>query len=117
MAIVESNSDNYYKDWSSALWGTFGLAGYKSAGSRGRAYLALDRLAWDKDRELQKKEFEALGTKTVNYGSAITNPADVSGEVTTEEQQAASLAALEEEDELLGKRLNTLGSTSLVGLK
>lgn len=117
MAIVESNSDNYYKDWNSALGGIWGLAGYRAAGSLGRKYLAMDRFAWEKDRELQQKEFEALQTKTVNYGSAITNLANVSGEVTTEEQRAASLAALEEEEELLGKRVGSLGSTSLMGFR
>ena len=76
---------------------------------------------WDleKQREIQSKELEALrsSARTVSYGTAITDVGNLSGEVTTEEQRAASLAALEEEEELLGKRVGSLGSTSLVGLR
>lgn len=116
MALTDSAMGNkYFSSWGDAMYSIFGPVMFKG-GTIGRL-VQNDLAAYNKDRELQKKEFEALGLKTVNYGSAITNPADVSGEVTTEEQQAASLAALEEENELLGKRLNTLGSTSLVGLK
>lgn len=76
---------------------------------------------WDleKQREIQSKELEALrgSARTVSYGTAITDVGNLSGEVTTEEQRAASLAALEEEEELLGKRVGSLGSTSLMGLR
>ena len=67
------------------------------------------------------KEFEKLKgsvAQTVNYGSAITDISNVSGDVlTTEEEQIRAAAALEEEEDLLGARLGMLGVGSLKGLK
>lgn len=126
MALI-SGSDNYYSNFNDAfrgnmrkIWG--GLAGYamvKTLGSNiGRMMYWSEQNKYAKDREIQGKEFNALKdkVKTVNYGSAITNPSDPSGELTTEEQQAAANLALQEEEELLGKRMSTLGSASLLGV-
>lgn len=67
--------------------------------------------AWNRDRELQEKELSVLrnnNVKTVNYGSAVS-----SSELDTD--RARAQAALEEEQRLLGRRLQSMGSTSLLG--
>lgn len=111
----------YNKDWWSAFNRHGGLFLYRQAGSLGRALIAADIERYNRDRMIQEEEFKTLknAVKTVNYGSAITNPSDVSGNVkTTEEQQIAAALALEEEEDLLGQRGGTLGSGSLLkGLK
>ena len=121
MAIVQTDGQ-YSRNWMDAATksGWFPL-GFAKAGSLGRALLRNDMQTYSRDRMIQEEEFNTLKNrvKTVNYGSAITNPSDVSGNVaTTEEQQIAAALALEEEEELLGQRNSTLGSTSLLkGLK
>lgn len=112
--------DTYYKDYASASYGANPWAWHgKKVGNMMQFWLESN--AWQKDRSIQKEEFENLKNrvKTVSYGSAVTNPSDVSGNVaTTEEQQIAAALALEEEEELLGQRGGSLGSGSLFkGLK
>lgn len=112
--------DTYYKDYASASYGANPWAWHgKKVGNMMQFWLESN--AWQKDRSIQKEEFENLKNrvKTVSYGSAVTNPSDVSGDVaTTEEQQIAAALALEEEEELLGQRGGSLGSGSLFkGLK
>lgn len=66
---------------------------------------------WNKDRELQNKEFEVLkqnDVKTANYSNAISNSE-------LDSDRARAQAALEEEQRLLGRRLQSMGSTSLLG--
>ena len=121
MAALVQTGGTYSKDWMDAAAKTGWLLGYRNAGSLGRAMIASDISKYTRDRMIQKEEFDALknAVKTVNYGTAITNPSDVSGSVaTTEEQQVAAALALEQEEELLGQRGGTLGSGSLFkGLK
>ena len=67
--------------------------------------------AWNKDRELQNKEFEVLkqnDVKTTNYSNAVSNSE-------LDSDRARAQAALDEEQRLLGKRLLSMGSTSLLG--
>lgn len=120
MAIVETGGQ-YSRDWTDAATKSGWLFAIPRAGALGRALLINDMNKYSRDRMIQNEEFNALKNrvKTVNYGTAITNPSDVSGNVsTTEEQQIAATLALEEEEELLGQRNSTLGSTSLLkGLK
>ena len=120
MAIVQTGGQ-YSRDWMDAATKSGWLFAFPRVGSLGRALLMNDMQKYSRDRMIQDEEFNTLKNrvKTVNYGSAITNPSDVSGNVaTTEEQQIAAALALEEEEELLGQRNSTLGSTSLLkGLK
>ena len=120
MAIVQTGGQ-YSRDWMDAAAKSGWLFVFAKTGALGRALLMNDMNKYSRDRTIQNEEFNTLKNrvKTVNYGSAITNPSDVSGNVaTTEEQQIAAALALEEEEELLGQRNSTLGSTSLLkGLK
>lgn len=113
MELVTTGGD-YSASWGDAFAKTWAHA-IPWVGSAGIQYLLYDQARYNKDRAIQNAEFNALknATKTVNYGSAITNPSDVSGEVTTEEQQAQAALATQEEEELLGKRMQSMGSTSL----
>ena len=119
-ATSVKGGDTYYATWHDAMVDQYGAKYYKGGKRQKRAERAA-RDAWQKDRELQNKEFEKLKgstAKTVNYGSAITDISNVSGDVlTTEEEQIRAAAALQEEDELLGTRLGMLGVGSLKGLK
>ena len=112
--------DTYYATWHDAMVDQYGAEYYKGGKRQKRAERAA-RDAWQKDRELQNKEFEKLKgstAKTVNYGSAITDISNISADVlTTEEEQIRAAAALQEEDELLGTRLGMLGVGGLKGLK
>lgn len=116
-AVSALGGNTLYSDWGSAMSAQYGSGWYKG-GKRQKAAESQAQADWKKDRELQDKEFNVLAgaTKTVNYGSAITNPSDVSGvELTIEEEQAKAALALQEEEELLGQRLTGLGGTSLFG--
>ena len=119
-ATSVKGGDTYYATWHDAMVDQYG-AGYYKGGKRQKAAERAARDAWLKDRELQNKEFEKLKgsvAQTVNYGSAITDISNVSGDVlTTEEEQIRAAAALQEEEELLGTRLGMLGVGSLKGLK
>ena len=119
-ATSVKGGDKYYSSWATAMADQYGADWYKGGKRQKRAERAA-QAEWQKDRELQNKEFEQLKgstAKTVNYGSAITDISNVSGDVlTTEEEQIRAAAALEEEDELLGTRLGMLGVGSLKGLK
>lgn len=110
--------DKYYKDINAVV---SDLRGWNWKGHWKKRHYAAEKEKFEKDRELQNKEFEQLKgstAKTVNYGSAITDISNVSGDVlTTEEEQIRAAAALEEEEELLGTRLGMLGGTTLKGLK
>lgn len=68
-------------------------------------YLAYNRdiANYNKDREIQKKEFEAIqgATKTENYTTAISD-----------DDRARAVAA---EEELLGERIASMGKASLFG--
>lgn len=119
-ATSVKGGDKYYSSWATAMADQYGADWYKGGKRQKRAERAA-QAEWQKDRELQNKEFEQLKgstAKTVNYGSAITDISNVSGDVlTTEEEQIRAAAALQEEDELLGARLGMLGVGSLKGLK
>ena len=119
-ATSVKGGDTYYATWHDAMVDQYGAKYYKGGKRQKRAERAA-RDAWQKDRELQNKEFEKLKgsvAQTVNYGSAITDISNVSGDVlTTEEEQIRAAAALQEEDELLGTRLGMLGVGGLKGLK
>ena len=119
-ATSVKGGDKYYSSWSAAMADQYGAKWYKGGKRQKRAERAA-QAEWQKDRELQNKEFEKLKgsvAQTVNYGSAITDISNVSGDVlTTEEEQIRAAAALQEEDELLGARLGMLGVGSLKGLK
>lgn len=119
-ATSVKGGDTYYATWHDAMVDQYGAKYYKGGKRQKRAERAA-RDAWQKDRELQNKEFEKLKgsvAQTVNYGSAITDISNVSGDVlTTEEEQIRAAAALQEEEELLGTRLGMLGVGSLKGLK
>ena len=119
-ATSVKGGDTYYSSWATAMADQYGAKWYKGGKRQKRAERAA-QAEWQKDRELQNKEFEQLKgstAKTVNYGSAITDISNVSGDVlTTEEEQIRAAAALQEEDELLGTRLGMLGVGSLKGLK
>ena len=119
-ATSVKGGDTYYSSWATAMADQDGAKWYKGGKRQKRAERAA-QAEWQKDRELQNKEFEQLKgstAKTVNYGSAITDISNVSGDVlTTEEEQIRAAAALQEEDELLGARLGMLGVGSLKGLK
>ena len=119
-ATSVKGGDTYYATWHDAMVDQYGAEYYKGGKRQKRAERAA-RDAWQKDRELQNKEFEKLKgsvAQTVNYGSAITDISNVSGDVlTTEEEQIRAAAALQEEEELLGTRLGMLGVGSLKGLK
>lgn len=112
--------DKYYSSWETAMADQYGAKWYKGGKRQKRAERAA-QAEWQKDRNLQKAEFDKLKgstAKTVNYGSAITDISNVSGDVlTTEEEQIRAAAALEEEEELLGTRLGMLGVGGLKGLK
>ena len=112
--------DKYYSSWETAMADQYGAKWYKGGKRQKRAERAA-QAEWQKDRELQNKEFEKLKgsvAQTVNYGSAITDISNVSGDVlTTEEEQIRAAAALQEEEDLLGARLGMLGVGSLKGLK
>ena len=119
-ATSVKGGDTYYATWHDAMVDQYGAKYYKGGKRQKRAERAA-RDAWQKDRELQNKEFEKLKgsvAQTVNYGSAITDISNVSGDVlTTEEEQIRAAAALQEEEELLGTRLGMLGGATLKGLK
>lgn len=119
-ATSVKGGDTYYATWHDAMVDQYGRKYYKGGKRQKRAERAA-RAEWEKERELQNKEFEQLKgstAKTVNYGSAITDISNVSGDVlTTEEEQIRAAAALEEEEELLGTRLGMLGVGGLKGLK
>lgn len=119
-ATSVKGGDTYYSNWATAMADQYGPKWYKGGKRQKRAERAA-QAEWQKDRELQNKEFEQLKgstAKTVNYGSAITDISNVSGDVlTTEEEQIRAAAALQEEDELLGTRLGMLGVGGLKGLK
>ena len=119
-ATSVKGGDKYYSSWATAMADQYGADWYKGGKRQKRAERAA-QAEWQKDRELQNKEFEQLKgstAKTVNYGSAITDISNVSGDVlTTEEEQIRAAAALQEEDELLGTRLGMLGVGGLKGLK
>lgn len=119
-AIEAKAGDKYYSGWFDAMYDQYGPKWYKG-GKRQKAAEKAAFYGWQKDRDLQKAEFDKLKgstAKTVNYGSAITDISNVSGDVlTTEEEQIRAAAALQEEDELLGTRLGMLGGTTLKGLK
>ena len=112
--------DKYYSSWETAMADQYGAKWYKG-GKRQKAAERAAQAEWQKDRDLQKDEFEKLKgstAKTVNYGSAITDISNISGDVlTTEEEQIRAAAALQEEEELLGTRLGMLGVGGLKGLK
>lgn len=119
-ATSVKGGDTYYATWNDAMADQYGANWYKGGKRQKRAERAA-QAEWQKDRELQNKEFEKLKgstAKTVNYGSAITDISNISGDVlTTEEEQIRAAAALQEEEELLGTRLGMLGVGSLKGLK
>ena len=119
-ATSVKGGDTYYATWHDAMVSQYGRKYYKGGKRQKRAESAA-RDAWQKERELQNAEFEQLKgstTKTVNYGSAITDISNVSGDVlTTEEEQIRAAAALEEEEDLLGARFGMLGVGGLKGLK
>lgn len=119
-AIEAKAGDKYYSGWLDAMADQYGPKWYKG-GKRQKAAEKAAFYGWQKDRDLQKAEFDKLKgstAKTVNYGSAITDLSNVSGDVlTTEEEQIRAAAALQEEDELLGTRLGMLGVGGLKGLK
>ena len=119
-ATSVKGGDKYYSSWETAMADQYGAKWYKGGKRQKRAERAA-QAEWQKDRELQNKEFEQLKgstAKTVNYGSAITDISNISGDVlTTEEEQIRAAAALQEEDELLGTRLGMLGVGGLKGLK
>ena len=119
-ATSVKGGDTYYATWHDAMVDQYGRKYYKGGKRQKRAERAA-RKDWEKERELQNKEFEQLKgsvAQTVNYGSAITDISNVSGDVlTTEEEQIRAAAALQEEDELLGTRLGMLGVGGLKGLK
>lgn len=119
-ATSVKGGDTYYYSWAAAMADQYGAKWYKGGKRQKRAESAA-QAEWQKDRELQNKEFEQLKgstAKTVNYGSAITDISNISGDVlTTEEERIRAAAALQEEDELLGARLGMLGVGSLKGLK
>ena len=119
-ATSVKGGDTYYSSWATAMADQYGAKWYKGGKRQKRAERAA-QAEWQKDRELQNKEFEQLKgstAKTVNYGSAITDISNVSGDVlTTEEEQIRAAAALQEADELLGTRLGMLGGGGLKGLK
>lgn len=112
--------DKYYSSWAAAMSDQYGPKWYKGGKRQKKAERAA-QAEWQKDRDLQKAEFEKLKgstAKTFNYGSAITDISNVSGEImTTEEEQIKAALALEEEEELLGARMGMLGGTALKGLK
>lgn len=112
--------DKYYSSWETAMADQYGAKWYKGGKRQKKAEKAA-QAEWQKDRDLQKAEFEKLkgsSAKTVNYGTAITDISNLSGEVmTTEEEQIKAALALEEEEELLGARMGMLGGTALKGLK
>lgn len=113
MALVQTGGD-YSASWGDAFAKTWNNV-LPWVGSAGIQMLLADQARYNRDRAIQTAEFKALkdATKTVNYGSSITNPSDVSGETTTEEQQAQAALAVQEEEELLGQRMQSMGSTSL----
>ena len=119
-ATSVKGGDKYYSGWATAMADQYGPKWYRG-GKRQKAAEKAAFYEWQKDRDLQKTEFDKLKgstAKTVNYGSAITDISNVSGDVlTTEEEQIRAAAALEEEDELLGTRLGMLGVGGLKGLK
>lgn len=119
-ATSVKGGDTYYATWHDAMVDQYGAKYYKGGKRQKKAERAA-RSEWEKERELQNKEFEQLKgstAKTVNYGSAITDISNISGDVlTTEEEQIRAAAALQEEDELLGARLGMLGVGGLKGLK
>ena len=119
-ATSVKGGDKYYATWHDAMVDQYGIKYYKGGKRQKRAERAA-QAEWQKDRNLQKAEFDKLKgstAKTVNYGSAITDISNVSGDVlTTEEEQIRAAAALEEEEELLGTRLGMLGVGGLKGLK
>ena len=119
-ATSVKGGDTYYATWNDAMVDQYGAKWYKGGKRQKRAERAA-QAEWQKDRELQNKEFEKLKgsvAQTVNYGSAITDISNVSGDVlTTEEEQIRAAAALQEEEDLLGARLGMLGVGSLKGLK
>lgn len=112
-AVSVNPSDKYYATWHDAMVDQYGSKYYKGGKRQKRAESAA-REAWEKDRELQETEFNALKsgqTKTVDYGSAASD-----GEMTTEEERLRAELALEEEEQLLGMRLGMLGKSSLSGV-
>lgn len=119
-ATSVSGGDKYYATWHDAMVDQYGAKYYKGGKRQKRAESAA-RAEWEKERELQKKEFEQVkgaSAQTVNYGSAITDLSNISGEVlTTEEEQMRAALALQEEEELLGTRMGMLGTGGLKGLK
>lgn len=112
--------DKYYSSWGAVMTDQYGPKWYKG-GKRQKEAERAAQAEWGKDRELQKVEFEKLKgstAKTFNYGSAITDISNISGNVlTTEEEQIRAAAALKEEEDLLGTRLGILGVGGLKGLK
>lgn len=119
-ATEVKETGKYYATWHDAMVDQYGAKYYKGGKRQKRAESAA-RAEWEKERELQKKEFEQLkgaSAQTVNYGSAITDLSNVSGDVlTTEEEQMRAALALQEEEELLGTRMGMLGTGGLKGLK
>lgn len=106
-----TGGDTYYKDYASASYGADPWAWHgKKVGNKIQFWL--DNWSYLQDRDRQNAEFNALAnrTKTVNYGSSISNGV-MSGEAGDELQREKATLALNDEE----NRLNGLGNTQLIG--
>lgn len=98
-----SNMDAFYASQGLIGQRMLGMGAFNRAWYNKYLTYASDIANYSKDREIQKKEFEAIqgATKTENYTTAISD-----------DDRARAVAA---EEELLGERIASMGKASLFG--